>query len=88
MYFLREYNPKWPQIPNFLYKIIIAGEEGIEKRGTKKQNIIDRIYLYKADLYKTKYQHIVNICKQTSCVNSPATFVEYLNDINDNYGLL
>ena len=60
-----KHNPKWPYIPDYLYRILIIGGSGFEKTKAllnliNNQLDIDKIYLYGKDPYKAKYQLLIN----------------------------
>ena len=61
---IKEHNPKWPQIPDHPYRIIIIGDSGSGKRNSifnliNQQPDIDKIYLYTKDPYEAKYQFLI-----------------------------
>ena len=61
----KEHNPNWPEIPDHLYRIMIAGGSGSGKINSLFNLIsqpadIDKIYLYAKDLYEAKYQFLVD----------------------------
>ena len=58
-------NPKWPYIPDHLYRILIIGDSGSGKINVllnliKQQQDIDRIYLYTKDPFKSTYRLLIN----------------------------
>ena len=60
----KEYNKKWPFIPDHPYRILIIGGSGLGKTNTllnliKKQDDIDKIYLYEKDLIEPKYEFLI-----------------------------
>ena len=60
-----EYNSKWPQIPDYLYIILIVGSSGSEKTNAllnliNNQPDIDKIYPYAEDPYEAKCQYLIN----------------------------
>ena len=62
---IKEHNPNWPQIPDYLYRIsIIGGSESGKVNSLfnliSQQLDTDEIYLYAKDPYKAKYQFLVN----------------------------
>ena len=64
----KEHNEKWPFIPDHPYRILIIGGSGSGKTSTllnliKKQNDIDKIYLYAKDLSEPKYEFSIKKCE-------------------------
>ena len=64
----KEHNEKWPFIPDHPYRILIIGGSGSGKTSTllnliKKQNDIDKIYLYAKDLSEPKYEFLIKKCE-------------------------
>ena len=64
----KEHNKKWPFIPDHPYRILIIGGSGSGKTSTllnliKKQNDIDKIYLYAKDLSEPKYEFLIKKCE-------------------------
>ena len=62
---IKEHNPNWSQIPDYLYRIsIIWGSESGKINSLfnliSQQVDTDEIYLYAKDPYKAKYQFLVN----------------------------
>ena len=62
---IKEHNPNWSQIPDYLYRIsIIWGSESGKINSLfnliSQQLDTDEIYLYAKDPYKAKYQFLVN----------------------------
>ena len=62
---IKEHNPNWPQIPDYLYRISIIGGSESGKINSlfnliSQQLDTDEIYLYAKDPYKAKYQFLVN----------------------------
>ena len=60
----KEYNKKWPYIPDHPYRILIIGGSGSGKTNTllnliNEQKDIDKIYLYAKDLSKPKYEYLI-----------------------------
>ena len=47
----------------------------------------DKIYVYAKDLYKAKYQFLINKCEKVNLkhYNDPKAFTEYSNDIQHVY---
>ena len=60
----KDYNRKWPYIPDHLYRMLIIGSSGSGKTNSllnfiKEQasdNLVDKIYLYPKDVDELKYQ--------------------------------
>ena len=60
-----EHNPKWPYIPDHLYRILVVGGSGSGKTNgllnlINNQRDIDKIYLYEKGPYEAKYQYLIN----------------------------
>ena len=60
----KEYNEKWPFIPDHPYRIIMIGGSGSGKTNAlinliNEQNNIDKIYLYARDLSDPKYEYLI-----------------------------
>ena len=60
----KEKNETWPYIPDHLYKSLIIGGSGSEKTNAllnliRKQDDIDKIYLYAKDLSEPKYEFLI-----------------------------
>ena len=57
--YIKEHNPKWPEIPEHSYRILIIGSSGSRKRNAllnliNKEPAVDKIYLYPKDPHKAK----------------------------------
>ena len=70
-------NPNWPQIPDHSYRILIVGSSEFGKTNSLlnlvcQQPDIDEMYLYAKDLYKAKYQFLIN--------KNESTGLKHLND--------
>ena len=92
-YILKEnmkiYNSKWPDIPDYLYQILIIGGSSSRKTNALLNMItnepdIDKIYLYAKYPYKAKYQLLINKRENTGFRNSKVC-IEYSNDMDDIY---
>ena len=75
----RDYNKKWPFIPDHPYRILIIGGSGSGKTNSllnlmKEQDDIDKIYLYAKDLSKPKYEFLIK--------KREAAGIKYFNDLN------
>ena len=89
---IKEHNPKWPEISDHRYLILIIGGSGSGKTNALLNLInhepdTDKIYLYAKDSYEAKYQLLINRRKSTGLKyskNSKA-FIEYSNDMDDTY---
>ena len=86
------HNKNWPYTPDHPYRIFIIGGSGSGKTNAllnliNNQPDIDKIYLYAKDLYKTKYQFLINKRESTGLkhFNDPKAFIEYSNDMHDVY---
>ena len=60
----KEYNKKWPYIPDHLYRILISGGSESGKTNAllnlvKEQDDIDKNYLYAKDLSQPKYELLI-----------------------------
>ena len=87
-----EHNKNWPYIPDHPYRILITGGSGSGKTNVllnliEKQPDIDKIYLYSKDLYKAKYQYLINRKEGVGIdhLNGPKAFIEYSNYMRDVY---
>ena len=87
-----KHNPDWPYIPGNPYRILIIGGSGSAKTNAllnliNKQSDTDKIYLYAKDLYKAKFQYLIDKRKNTGLkhFNDLKAFIEYSNDIQDVY---
>ena len=87
-----EYNSKWPYIPDDPYRILIVGGSGSGKTNAllnliNNQLDIDKIYLYAKDLYKAKYQYLINQFKKIGLdhFNDTKNFIDYSNDVQGVY---
>ena len=80
-------NLNWPEIPDHLYRILIFGVSKSGKTNAllnliKNEPDIEKISLYARDLYKAKYQLLINKKESTGLnyLNDSKTFIEYSND--------
>ena len=89
---IKEHNPKWPEIPDHPYRILIIRGSGSGKTNAllnlvNHKSDIDKIYFYAKDPSKVKYHLLINKRKSTDlkCLNYSKAFMEYLNDMDDIY---
>ena len=89
---IKEHNPKWPEIPDHLYKILITGDSGSGKTSAllnliNHESDIDKIYLHAKDPYKAKYQFLISKRESTGLkyFNDSRAFIEYSSDMDDIY---
>ena len=87
-----EHNKNWPYILYHPYRILITGGSRSGKTNvllnlTEKQPDIDKIYLYSKDLYKAKYQYLINRKEGVGIdhLNGPKAFIEYSNYMRNVY---
>ena len=87
-----EHNLKWPYIPDHLYRILIVGGSGSEKKNAllnllNNQSDIDKMYLYAKYPYEATYQYLVNKRKKVVLNHfaDPKSFMEYSNNVQDVY---
>ena len=87
-----KHNRNLPYIPDHPYRILIIGGSGSGKTNLllnliENQPDIGKIYLYAKDLFKSKYQYLIN--KQEGVginhFKDPKAFIEYSNDMHDVY---
>ena len=89
---IKEHNPKWPEIADHPYRILIIGDPGSGKTNVLLNMInhdpdIDKVYLYAKNLPEAKFQLLINKRENTGLkyLNDPKTFIEYSNDMDDIY---
>ena len=87
-----ELNSKWRYIPDHPYRILITGGSVSGKANALLNSInnqpdIDKIYLYAKGSYEAKYQFLINKRGNTRLkhLNDPKAFIEYSNDMQDDY---
>ena len=90
----KEQNEKWPYISEYPYKNFVIGISGSGKTNAllnliKKQDDIDKMYLYARDLSEPKYEFLIKKREDagTKHFNYPNAFVESSNtmdDVNEN----
>ena len=87
----KEYNEKWPYIPDHPYRILIIGRSGSGKTNALINLIyeqdIDKIYLYAKDLSKPKYEFLIKKLEDpgTKHLNNLNAFIECSNTMDDVY---
>ena len=88
----KEKNETWPYIPDHLYKSLIIGGSGSEKTNAllnliRKQDDIDKIYLYAKDLSEPKYEFLIKKHKNagTKHFSDPNAFIKCSNTMDDVY---
>ena len=62
---IKKHNPKWPEIPDHSYRILIIGGSGSGKTNAllnliNHKPIIHKTFLYAKDPYEAKYQLLIN----------------------------
>ena len=89
---LKEHNPKWPEIPDHPYWILIIGGSGSGTTNALLNLInhgpdINTIYLYAKDPCEAKYQSLINKRESIGLkyLNYIKAFIEYSHNINDIY---
>ena len=89
---IKEHNPKWPEIPNHPYRMLIIGGSRSGKTSAllnliNHQPDIDKFYLYVKDSYEGKYQLLINKRERVGLkhLNDSKAFIEYSNDIDHIY---
>ena len=88
----KEHKPKWSEILDHPYQILIIGGSGSGKTNALLNLItndpyIDKIYLYAKDQYEAKYQLLINKRVNAGLMyfNDSKTFIEFSNDMDDTY---
>ena len=88
----KEQNETWSYIPYHPYRILIIGGSGSRKTNTllnliKKEDDIDKIYLYAKDLSESKYEFLIKKPKNagTKHLNDQNAFIECSNTMDDVY---
>ena len=76
-----KHNPKWPYIPDHLYKILIIRGSGSGKTNALLNSIKGK------DPYEAKYQYLINKREKVDSkhYDDHKAFIEYLNDMQDFY---
>ena len=85
----KEHNEKWLYIPDHPYRILIIGRSGSGKTNAlhnlkKKQDDIDKIYLYTKNLSEPKYEFLIKKYEDVGIkyCNDPNAFIECSNTRN------
>ena len=93
-----EHNKHWPYIPDYPYRILIAGGSGSGKTNIllnlgENQPDIDKIYLYAKDPYEAifiyqfynMYQYLIKIRGKVGIDHhdDPRAYIEYSNGMRD-----
>ena len=89
---MKEHNPKWPDIPDHPYRILMIGGSGSGKTNALLNLInhklnIDKFDLHAKDPYDAKYQFLTNKQESTGLNNLYYSkgSIKYLNDMGDIY---
>ena len=89
---IKEHNPKYSQIPDHPYRILIIGGSGSGKRNPlfnlkNQQPDIDKIDLYSKDPFEPKCQFLYNKIESTGLkhYDYSKAFIAYSNDMGDIY---
>ena len=85
-----EHNEKWPYIPDHPYRILIIGGSGSGKTNTllhliKKQDDIDKVYLYAKDSSELKHEFLIKKRENAGIkhLNDPKAFIESSNTMDE-----
>ena len=88
----KEYNEKWPFIPDYMDRSLIiggsrSGKTNLLNNLMKEQGNIDKIYLYAKDLSETKYEFLFKKREDVGIkhCNVLNAFVECSNTMADVY---
>ena len=88
----KEYDKKWPYIPDHPNRVLIIGGSGSGKTNPllnliNEQKDIDKIYLHAKDLSEPKYEYLIKNRKNAGIkhVNDGNAFIEYSNTMDDVY---
>ena len=89
---IQEHNPKWPEIPDHQYRILINRRSGSGKTNASLHLInheldIDKIYLHAKDPYEAKHQLLINRRENIGLkdLNDSKALIEYSNDMDGIY---
>ena len=90
---IKYHNQNWLQNLDHPYRILTIGGSGSGKpnvllHSESHQRNIYKLYLYAKDKFEAKYQFIISKRENVGLnhCNDCKSFIEYLNDMNDNYG--
>ena len=85
----KEYNEKWPYIPDHSYRILIIGGSGSGKTNAllnliNEKNDIGKIYLYAKDLDEPKYEYLIKKHENAGIkhLNDPNALIECSNTMD------
>ena len=86
----KEYNKKWPFIPGHPYRILVIGgsKSGITSKKTiRRQDDIDKIYLYAKDLSEYKYEFLIKTRENIAIkhLSDSNAFIDCSNTMDDVY---
>ena len=88
----KERSEKWPNIPDYLDTVLIIWDSGSGKTNPllnliKKQDDINKSYLYAKDLNEPKYECFIKSREDTGAkhFNNPNAFIECSNTMDDIY---
>ena len=86
----KEYDKKWPYIPDHPNRVLIIGGSGSGKTNPllnliNEQKDIDKIYLHAKDLSEPKYEYLIKNRENAGIkhVNDSNVFIEYSNTMDD-----
>ena len=86
-----EHNSKWPYIPDYQYRLLVAGGSGLGKTNDilhliNNQPDIDKIYLYAKDPFEANYQYLINKREKVGLnhFNDPKALQDDMQDVYKN----
>ena len=89
---IKEHNPKWPEMLDHPYRILIIGGPGSGKTNAfwnliNNEPHIDKKYLYAKVRYEARYQLLINKREKLGLkyFNDSKAFIEYSNNMDDIY---
>ena len=84
---IKVHNPNWPEIPDYLYRMLIIGSSGSGKANSLLNLInnepdIDKIYSHGKYPHEAKYQLLINKRESTGLkyLNDSKPFIKCSND--------